>query len=182
MTEPTEFKEQVQGEIPAESLDELSLLRAQLAEAQAQLANAKEAHLRLAAEADNARRRVEREAQSTAKYAVEKLLGELVAVADVLELGLQAAGAPGAELKALVEGMDMTYKQLMAVLEKNGVRQENPVGEKLNAAAHQAVSAMESAEVPANHVLTVMQKGYKLHERVIRPAMVIVAKTPTLSP
>lgn len=160
---------------------ELDLLKAQLAEAQAQLAGAREAQLRAAAEAENTRRRIEREAQATAKYGAEKLLNDLVSVADNLEFGLQAAAAPGAEVKALTEGMDMTYRQLMAVLEKNGVRQENPVGQKLNASAHQAVSTVESAEVPANHVVSVMQKGYRLHDRVIRPAMVVVAKTPAAS-
>jgi molecular chaperone GrpE len=78
--------------------------------------------------------------------------------------------------------MDMTYRQLMATLEKNGVRQLNPVGEKLNPSAHQAVSTAESAEVPPNHVLSVMQRGYQLHDRVIRPAMVVVARAPAAAP
>lgn len=175
MTEATENTEQATPEAP---LSELDQLRAALAEAQAALANAKDAHLRAIAEAENTRRRIEREAQSTAKYATEKLAGELVTVADTLEFGLQAAAAPGAEVKALAEGMEMTYKQLMAVLEKNGVKQENPVGQKLNASAHQAVSTVETSEVPANHVVSVMQKGYSLNGRVIRPAMVVVAKAP----
>lgn len=166
---------------PAEALSELDTLRAQLAEAQAALSAAKDAHLRAMAEAENIRRRIEREAQSTAKYATEKLAGELVTVADTLEFGLLAATAEGAEVKAIAEGMDMTYKQLMAVLEKNGVKQENPVGQKLNASAHQAVSTVETGEVPPNHVASVMQKGYTLNGRVIRPAMVVVAKAPVRS-
>lgn len=178
MMEPTENTIQEQSETEPGILSELELLNAQVAELQAQLAAAKEAQLRFAAEAENTRRRIERDAQSTAKYGSEKLVSQLISIADTLEFGLQAAATPGAEVKTLAEGMDMTYKQLMAVLEKNGVRQENPVGQKLNAAAHLAVSTIESAEVPPNHVVSVMQKGYKLHERVIRPAMVVVAKAP----
>ena len=178
MSEPTEQAQETPQQPEAAEISPLDVLTAQVAELQAQLANAKEAQLRIAAEAENTRRRIERDAQSSAKYGAEKLVGELIAIADTLEFGLQAAAAPGVEVKALAEGMEMTYKQLMAVLEKNGVRQENPVGEKLNASAHQAVSTVESAELPPNHVVSVMQKGYKLHERVIRPAMVVVAKTP----
>lgn len=172
MTEATENIEQDNSE----TASELDQLRALLDEALAQSAAAKDAQLRAVAETENTRRRLEREAQSSAKYATEKLVGELIGVADTLEFGLQAAAAPGAKVQALAEGMDMTYKQLMAALEKNGVKQENPVGQKLNASAHQAVSAVESNEVAPNHVISVMQKGYTLHGRVVRPAMVVVAK------
>jgi molecular chaperone GrpE len=178
MTEPTENTAPLHPNSEWSAAPDAAALEAQIAELRVQLAAAQEAQLRIAAEAENSRRRIEREAQATARYASERLIGELITVADALELGLQAATAPGAEVKALAEGMQMTYRQLMAVLEKHGLRQLNPVGEKLNPAAHQAVSTAESAEVPANHVLTVMQRGYQLHERVIRPAMVVVARAP----
>lgn len=182
MIEPTEnINESGEDETPPGDR-EIDQLRALLAEAQAQAAAAKDAQLRAAAEAENSRRRLDREAQATAKYATERLVGELIGVADTLELGLQAARASGAEVSALAEGMEMTYKQLMAILEKNGIKQEDPVGQKLNAGAHQAVSVVESGEVPAGHVVAVMQKGYRLHERVIRPAMVVVAKAPADGP
>ena len=157
---------------------EITALKAQLAEAEAKAAAARDAQLRAAAEAENTRRRLERDADASRKYASEKLLGDLLAVADSLELGLKASEAPEAQVKALAEGMQLTYRQLMAFLEKNGVKPVNPVGEAFNPDAHQAMTMIESAEMPANHVLSVMQKGYKLHERLLRPAMVAVAKAP----
>ena len=157
---------------------ELSLLRAQLADAEARAAAARDAQLRAAAEAENTRRRLERDADATRKYASEKLLGELLAIADSLELGLKAAEGKDAQVQALAEGMQLTHRQLMALLEKQGVKQLNPVGEPFNPDLHQAMTMTESVEVAANHVLSVMQKGYKLHERLLRPAMVIVARAP----
>lgn len=176
MTDPTQNPET--APLNDEPVDELEQLRKQLADAIDQAAAAKDAQLRAVADLENTRRRLEREAQSSAKYATEKLLGELIGVADGLELGVQAAALPGAEVQSMAEGMQMTYQQLMAVLEKNGVKQENPVGQKLNAGVHQAISVVESAEVAPNHVISVMQKGYILNGRVVRPAMVVVAKAP----
>ncbi|WP_028079495.1 nucleotide exchange factor GrpE [Solimonas soli] len=158
--------------------DELATLRAQLADAEARAAAAKDAQLRAAADIENTRRRLERDASNNLKYAAEKLLGQLLAVADSLELGLKAAeGADGA-IKAMADGMELTYRQLMSVLEKNGVRQIDPAGQPFNPDFHQAMTMVPSADVPANHVLSVMQKGYSLHERLLRPAMVVVARAP----
>jgi molecular chaperone GrpE len=163
---------------PASPEAEIAALNAQLAEAEAKAAAARDAQLRAAAETENLRRRLERDADAIRKYASEKLLNDLLAIADSLELGLKASESPEAQVKALAEGMQLTYRQLMAFLEKNGVRPVDPKGEAFNPDAHQAVTMMESAEVPANNVLAVMQKGYKLHERLLRPAMVIVSKAP----
>jgi molecular chaperone GrpE len=157
---------------------EIAALKAQLAEAEAKAAAARDAQLRAAAEAENTRRRLERDADATRKYASEKLLGDLLAIADSLELGLRASEAPEAQVKALAEGMQLTHRQLMAFLEKNGVRPVDPQGEPFNPDAHQAMTMIETIDTPANHVMSVMQKGYKLHERLLRPAMVVVAKTP----
>ena len=157
---------------------EITALKAQLADAEARATAARDTQLRTAAEMENTRRRLERDAASTLKYASEKLLGDLLAVADSLELGLKAAEAPEAQVKALAEGMQLTHRQIMAFFEKNGVKQLDPKGEPFNPDAHQAMSMIESTEVPPNHVLMVMQKGYKLHDRLLRPAMVMVAKAP----
>lgn len=160
---------------------EIAELKAQLAAAEDKVSAAKDAQLRAMAETENVRRRIERDALNNLKYATEKLLGDLLSVVDSLELGLKAAGAPDAQIKALSEGMQLTHRQLMACLEKNGVKQLDPQkGEPFNPDAHQAMTMMESAEVPPNHVLAVMQKGYKLHERLLRPAMVVVAKVSAL--
>lgn len=157
---------------------EIVALSAQLVDAEARATAARDAQLRAAADMENTRRRIERDAANTLKYATEKLLNDLLAVADSLELGLKAAEAPESHVKALAEGMQLTHRQMMAFLEKNGVKPVDPKGEPFNPDAHQAMSMIESDEVPANHVLMVMQKGYKLHDRLLRPAMVMVAKAP----
>ncbi len=159
-------------------VDELAAVQAQLAEAEARAAAAKDAQLRAIAELENTRRRFERDAVNNLKYAGEKLLGELLAVADSLELGLKAAASADAQTQALAEGMQLTWRQLIGVLEKNGVKQIDPQGQPFNPDLHQAMSVAESAEVAANHVIAVMQKGYTLHERLLRPAMVVVSRAP----
>ena len=160
---------------------EIAALKAQLADAEAKATAARDAQLRAAADMENTRRRLERDAASTLKYASEKLLGDLLAVADSLELGLKAAESPEAQVKALAEGMQLTHRQIMAFFEKHGVKQLDPQGEPFNPDAHQAMSMVESVEVPPNHVTGVMQKGYKLHDRLLRPTMVMVAKAPASS-
>ncbi len=149
-----------------------------VAQLEAQLSAAKDAQLRAVADMDNLRKRLEREIVSAGKYSVEKLLGELLGVADSLELGLAAADKPEAAVSSLVEGMQLTQKQLSATLEKNGVTPVDPTGQPFNPDLHQAMTMQPSDEVPPNHVLHVMQKGYRLHDRTLRPAMVVVAKAP----
>ena len=160
------------------SSDELAILKSRLAEAEQQVAAAKDQQLRSLAELDNVRKRVEREIDTNRKYGAERLLGELLAVCDSMELGLKAATAPEASAKSIADGVDLTFKQLLAFLEKHGVKQVDPQGQPFNPELHEAVSMVPSAEVPANHVLSVMQKGYRLHERLLRPAMVVVARAP----
>lgn len=162
----------------ADSGDPLDALRAQINDAETRAAAAKEAQLRAIADLENTRRRLERDAASSLKYATEKLLNELLAVADSFELGLKAAETADASAKAMGEGMQLTYRQLMSVLEKHGVRQIDPSGQPFNPDFHQAMTMVPSADVPANHVLSVMQKGYSLHDRLLRPAMVVVARAP----
>lgn len=155
---------------------ELAALKDQLAEAQMAAAAARDAQLRAAAEAENRIRRAENEAAKTRKFAAEDVLRDFLTVTDSLELGLRAAGeAPEGVAKALADGVQMTLKQLLSALEKHGVRPIDPVGQPFNAEHHQVMSMASSAEVPANHVLSVMQKGYTLHERLLRPALVVVA-------
>lgn len=158
--------------------DERTALATQLADAEQRAAAAKDAQLRAIAELENTRRRLEREAVNNLKYAGEKLLGELLAVADSLELGLKAAATAGDAAQALVEGMQLTWRQLAGVLEKNGVTQLDPQGQPFNPDFHQAMTVVESAEVAPNHVISVMQKGYTLHGRLLRPAMVVVSRAP----
>lgn len=129
--------------------------------------------LRARADLENLRRRHERDLEGAHKYALERFALELLPVKDSLELGL--ASDAGAD-KALREGMELTHKLLAAAFARFGITETNPVGEKFNPQLHQAMAAQESAEAEPNTVLTVCQKGYLLHERLIRPAMVIIAK------
>jgi len=148
---------------------ELALLKDQLAEAQMAVAVARDAQLRAAADAEN-------EAAKARKFAAEDVLKDFLGVSDSLELGLKAAGAaPEGVARALADGMQMTLKQLLSALERHGVKQVDPLGQAYNAEQHQAMSMAPSAEVPANQVLSVMQKGYTLHERLLRPALVVVS-------
>jgi molecular chaperone GrpE len=153
-------------------------LQARLEAAERKAAENWDLYLRATAELENVRRRVERETATLQKYALERILGELIAVNDSLELALKAVDNESAETRAHLEGLQLTHKQLWATLERYGVSAMDPKGQPFNPEFHEAVSMLESAEVQPNHVLTVMQKGYKLHDRLLRPAMVVVARAP----
>ena len=146
---------------------------------QAQIAELKNAVLRERADSDNLRKRFEREKESALKFGSEKLIKELLPVIDSLTLGLEAAKAHEAEgrqaLDHFIEGSSMTLKLLLEVLQKNGVIELDPVGEKLDPELHQALSVIPSPDAEPNTILHVAQKGYLLTGRVIRAAQVIVA-------
>ena len=156
----------------------LDALTARIATLEAEIQSARDAQLRAMADMENTRRRLERDAQVSLRFANEKLIGDLLAVCDSLELGLKAAADAGEAGKALADGMQLTWRQLMSVLEKHGVKQVDPAGQPFNPDFHQAMTMVESTDVAPNHVVSVMQKGYTLHERLLRPAMVVVAKAP----
>lgn len=133
--------------------------------------------LRQQAETENMRRRAERDVESAHKYALEKFALALLPVKDSLEMGLSAAtGGEGEVLSRLKEGTDLTLKMLSAALEKFGIKEVDPMGQPFNPEWHQAMTMQPSADHPANTVLAVMQKGYTLNERLLRPAMVVVSK------
>ncbi len=133
--------------------------------------------LRLQAELENLRKRSQRELENAHKYALEKFVQELLPVKDSLEMGLAAVGEEGDESAAKMrEGVELTLKMLQTVLEKFGVKEINPEGQPFDPELHQAMSMVESADAEPNTVVTVMQKGYLLNDRLIRPAMVVVAK------
>lgn len=158
---------------------QLDALHARLAEAEAAAASVRDHQLRAAAELDNVRKRAEREIDTAKKYGSERVLGDLLSIVDSLELGLKAALMPDATPQAIAEGLALTHKQLLGFFERHGVAQVDPLGKPFDPTLHEAISAVPSADVAANHVLSVMQKGYRLHERLLRPAMVVVAKAPT---
>ena len=155
------------GAHAARSLDEL------LAEAQAKLDEQRDAWLRALADADNARKRAQADIAQARKYAAERIVEELLPVMDSLEAALGAAGAGPDALRA---GVELTQRQLRQAFERAGVAEVNPgAGQRFDPHRHQAMAAVEADQEP-NTVLAVMQKGYTLHDRVVRPALVTVAK------
>lgn len=132
--------------------------------------------VRASAELDNARRRYERELDSARKYALDRFVAELLPVRDSLELGLAAAVDPQADLTKLREGMELTVKLFGDVLQKFGVEAVDPAGSPFDPNLHQALSTQPRDDVPANTVIAVVQKGYALNGRLVRPALVMVSR------
>lgn len=132
--------------------------------------------LRAAAEAENVRRRAAQEVEKARNFALEKFAGELLAVIDNLERALQTIDASDAAQNSIAEGIEMTHKGFLNTIEKFGMEALNPEGQPFNPQLHEAMGMQESADVPANTVLYVMQKGYLLNGRLLRPAMVMVSR------
>lgn len=164
----------VQGE---DTAVDVAALQAELEEAKAKAEENWNTVLRLKAEEDNLRKRSLRDLENAHKFALDKFVDELLPVKDSLELGLNAATDTG-DASKLSEGMELTLKMMTSAIGKFGVQELNPVGEQFNPEHHQAMSMQASVEQEPNTVLMVMQKGYLLNERLVRPAMVIVAKAP----
>ncbi|MGQ0511424.1 MAG: nucleotide exchange factor GrpE [Betaproteobacteria bacterium] len=144
-----------------------------LAEAQARVEEQRDAWVRAVAETENVRKRAQADVSAAHKFAIERFAEGLVPVCDSLEATLAAAGEAN---EALRSGVELTLKQMRAALEKAGVTEITPaVGERFDPNRHQAMAAVESAAEP-NTVVAVMVKGYRLHERILRPALVTVAK------
>ena len=155
------------GTEAARSLDEL------LAEAQAKLDEQRDAWLRALADAENARKRAQADIAQARKYAAERIVEDLLPVMDSLEAAL---GAAGASPDALQAGVELTQRQLLQAFERAGVAEVNPgAGQRFDPHRHQAMAAVAADQEP-NTVLAVLQKGYTLHDRVVRPALVTVAK------
>ena len=146
---------------------------AQIDALKAELAKASEEALRERAELDNQRKRLARDVDIARKFANERLLGDLLPVIDSLEAGL---GAAGDDAGALRDGMELTLRQLLKVATDNGLVAVDPVGQPFNPEHHQAMAMVDSAEHAPGHVVQVYQKGWLLNDRLLRPALVVVAK------
>jgi molecular chaperone GrpE len=147
-----------------------------LAAAEAKATENRNSYLRAVAELDNYRKRCEREVENARKFAIERFAQELVTVGDALEAGINAGAAnPG---PALLEGTQATLRQLHRAFEKGGIKIIDPTGQPFDPEWHEAMAVQESQEHPANTVLSVVQKGYSLNGRLLRPARVIVSKAP----
>jgi molecular chaperone GrpE len=151
---------------PQKSLEEL------LAEAQAKIEQQRDTMMRAVADAENARKRAQTEAASARKYALERFAEGLLPVMDSLEAALSSGTLAGD-----ISGVELTLKQLRSALDRSSIREINPrPGERFDPHRHQAMAAVE-ADADPNTVVAVMQKGYSLHDRVLRPALVTVAKS-----
>lgn len=171
------------AETPSASADvnsDVEALRAELDAARSEATEHKDKFLRAKAEMENIRRRAELDVASAHKYGVERFASEIVAVRDSLDLASTLELANNADaIQKMHEGLQLTLKLLDTVFEKFGITLIDPKGEKFDPNRHQAISSVESTETPPNHVVTVVQKGYWLRDRVLRPAMVVVSKGAT---
>jgi len=166
VSSPDPFQPDVSPDASAGSPDE------QLSRIEREAAEHRDAWLRARAEADNIRKRAQVEIANAHKFAVEEFATQLLAVKDSLEAALVAENP---SVESMKSGVELTLKQLAAVFERFSVAEINPAGQKFDPHRHQAISTVESAQEP-NTVVQVLQKGYLLRDRVIRPALVTVAK------
>ncbi len=162
--------EEEQLESPEKIADSIE---AQLEDAQAKASENWEHYLRAKAEMDNLRRRSVKDVENAHKYGIEKFVTELLPVIDGMGMGLATEDASAESLR---EGMELTLNMLEKMMEKLGIEEIDPLNEKFNPEKHQAMSMQPNAEVEPNTVIAVMQKGYALNDRLIRPAMVMVSK------
>jgi molecular chaperone GrpE len=173
---PPRGDENLQAEVSLVEHDNLVILQKQLEQALAEAEENRNLYLSARAEMENIRKRGERELQTARKFILRDFVEALLPVKDSLERGIVAVSNEMAEVNKLREGSELTLKMLVSVLERFGVQEINPIGEKFNPDLHQAMAVQPSEEVESNTVLQVAQKGYLLNERLIRPAMVIVAQ------
>lgn len=161
---------------------DVDMLRSELERLQADVEEHKERYLRAVAEVENTRRRAQNDVANARKFAVERFAAETLSVKDSLELAraIEVVEGESAVVEKIREGLDLTLKQLDSVFTKFGIAEIAPdSGEKLDPEQHQAMSLQESSEIAPNHIVSVVQKGYSIHDRLLRPAMVIVAKAAT---
>jgi molecular chaperone GrpE len=157
---------------------DLEQLRVALASAEAAAGAARDQQLRALAELENVRKRAQRDIDSAQRYALERIAGELLAVRDSLELAVQSASLGGAEATTLAEGQQATLQLLVKVFDKFGIERIEAAGGAFDPAVHEAVLAQDAPGAAADSVLQVLQSGYQLNGRLLRPARVIVARAP----
>ena len=159
----------------------LEALESALEEAKHKASENWDLFLRARAEGDNIRRRAILDVEGAHKYGIEKFARELLGVVDSLEQGLTITATLGLEqgtAQSLIEGAELTYKMLLSRLEKFGIQALDPIGQAFDPEKHEALSTQPDASVEPNKVLIVLQKGYSLHDRLLRPARVIVSRQP----
>ncbi len=173
--EQAETQDQTAATADAE-MDRIAELELALSKAEAKVNEQKESVLRTQAEMENVRRRASQDVEKAHKFALEKFANELLTTVDNLERALQAADGKDDLDKNFLEGIELTYKSLTTTLDKFGVKAVGEEGESFNPDLHQAMSMQESEQHDNNTIIAVMQKGYELNGRLLRPAMVMVAR------
>jgi len=180
VSDEMEKDQELHAEAGTETADDVDPRDARIAELEAQLKEVqqheRESLLRAKAEAENIRRRSELDVEKAHKFALEKFSGELLPVIDNLERALDLADKSNSELASMIEGVELTLKSLLDSVRKFGIEVVGDTNVPFNPEVHQAMTMMESEEHEPNHVMMVMQKGYTLNGRLLRPAMVAVSK------
>ena len=165
-----------QTELPEASLDEAMVPRTALTAAEQAAAGARDAQLRALAELENVRKRAQRDIENAQRFALERFATELLGVRDSLELAAQSAGT--ADARSLAAGAQATLQLLASAFDRFAIQRIDPLGAPFDPTLHEAVAVQESASVPPDSVLQVLQSGYQLNGRLLRPARVVVARAP----
>jgi molecular chaperone GrpE len=177
---PQKPEQDAAAETPQGPVSEAEKLTAEVATLQGQIADLTDRLLRAHAEMDNLRKRTERDKEDTAKYSISKFARDVLSIGDNLQRALAAVPEGAAEadpaLKSLIDGVALTQREFVNVLERNGVKRIVPEGEPFNPHQHQAMTEVQNPDVAAGTVVQVYQPGYILEDRVLRPAMVVIAK------
>ena len=158
--------------------DPVDILETALAEAQQEAGEAKQDMLRMQADIENLRKRLVREHEKARRRTLERFMGDLLPVRDSLERGLDAAQDPAATVEALKEGKQLIMKMLTKAMGDHGLQTIDPAGESFDPEKHEAMTMLPSADHDENTVIEVLEKGYQLHDRLIRPAKVVVSRKP----
>jgi molecular chaperone GrpE len=174
--EQVEVQHEHAHEVISEEQEKINELELAVAAATTTVADQKDSVIRAKAEVDNIRRRAAQDVEKARKFALEKFAGEMLTTVDNLERALQSIDKEDERNKGIVEGVELTLQGLISSLDKFGVKAVDPQDQPFNPELHQAMSMQEVPDVPPNTVIAVMQKGYELNGRLIRPAMVMVSK------
>jgi len=178
-----DIKEGIETEATEEDLEQVSedpveILENALDAARQEAADAIQSMLLMKADMENLRKRLVREHEKSRRRTLERFMGDLLPVRDSLERGLEAATDPAASVEALREGKELIMKMLSKVMGDHGLETIDPAGEAFDPEKHEAMTMLPSAEHDENTVIDVLEKGYQLHERLIRPAKVVVSRKP----
>jgi len=174
-TDPTSARASAERGADETVMADVDTLARQLDEYETRLAEMREIMLRERAELENQRKRLQRDLEQARRFANEKLLAELLPVVDSLERGLALEGSDYAGLRG---GVELTLRELTRIAESNGLKVVDPIGQPFDPERHQAMSMVPSGEHQPGSVVSVMQKGYVLNDRLLRPALVAVSKAP----